>query len=323
MPKLAIASTPARKKRVVIDAGNGTAEPQRRVDADAEHQQVAERVEHVPEDEQQVGGANLRFARHHGRKRAHHRRSFLRQLDEDVFEAGAVDLEPQHPVVRGQRHRQLQCARLLVFERDVHRVLARSHAERLKCREHGVEVAGRGVERHSDFADPRRQQLQRVQIAAGHLPAFVDDQDVVAEILSLAQYLSGQHDRAAARGLPPQPIHDGPLQDGVHAGRELVEKHDRRVDHEDLRHLDAAAKPAAQVLRLPVGLRREAEFVHHPIGAPADRRAALAVEPRERQQVVTHRQQQLGGMFLNDDDDVAAYVRRLPDNIESHHACVA
>src|SRR5262249_27966833 len=47
-------------------------EPKGRVDADPEHQQVAERIEQVPEDEEQIGRANLSLAEHHCSQRAAH-----------------------------------------------------------------------------------------------------------------------------------------------------------------------------------------------------------------------------------------------------------
>src|SRR5262249_32392610 len=64
-----------QEKRVVIDSGQRAPEIHRAADADAEHQQVAERVDDVPEDEQPVGGADLRLAHHHGAQCLDHDRS--------------------------------------------------------------------------------------------------------------------------------------------------------------------------------------------------------------------------------------------------------
>ena len=68
-------------------------------------------------------------------------------------------------------------------------------------------------------------------------------------------------------------------------------------------------KPPLRSWTFRVGLGRQAEVVHHAIGAARARRAGQAVEARERQQVVAHRQQQLGGVLLDDDDDAAADAR--------------
>ena len=50
------------------------------------------------------------------------------------------------------------------------------------------------IEGHGHVVDPLRQQLERVQIAARRLPAAVEDQDVIAQLLRLAENLRGQHD---------------------------------------------------------------------------------------------------------------------------------
>ena len=64
-----------------------------------------------------------------------------------------------------------------------------------------------------------------------------------------------------------QLVHDAALEDRIHPGRELVEEDDRRLDHEDLRDLHAAAEAAAQVLDLAVRLGGEAEVVEHALRA--------------------------------------------------------
>src|SRR2546425_5810043 len=56
-----------------------------------------------------------------------------------------------------------------------------------------------------------------VKVAAGHLPALVHDQDVVAELFCLAQDLRSQHNCAALARLFAQVSHNCALQDRVHA----------------------------------------------------------------------------------------------------------
>src|SRR6185295_6513115 len=112
----------------------------------------------------------------------------------------------------------------------------------------GLEARRQSVEGDRDVVDTARQQLERVEIAARGLASAVEDQDVVAELLGLAEDLRRQHHGPAAFRLAAQLLHHAALEDGIHAGRELVEKDDRRVDHEDLGDLDAAAEAAAEVL---------------------------------------------------------------------------
>ena len=45
-----------------------------------------------------------------------------------------------------------------------------------------------------------------------------------------------------------------------------------------------------------------------------------AVEPRERQQVVAHRQQQLRGLFLDHDDDARADVEGVAHDVVAEDA---
>ena len=110
------------------------------------------------------------------------------------------------------------------------------------------------------------------------------------------------------------------LEDRIHAGRELVEEDDRRIDHEHLRDLDAPAEAAAQVLRLPSRLSARGR------SAPSRRRRSLAppasarVKPREREQVVAHRQQQLRGVFLDHDGDPLRGPRAGSHDVVAEHA---
>ena len=161
------------------------------------------------------------------------------------------------------------------FRATLDGVAADPQAQRIARGELRLQPFRHRVEGERQLVDALRKQLQLLQTAARDLPAVVHDQDLVAQLFGLAQDLCRQDDGAAALCLLAQSIHDRALQDRIHPGRELVEKHDRRIDHEHLRHLHPPLKAAAQVLRLAQRFRREAKLLHHLIGAlRANRRAA-------------------------------------------------
>src|SRR6185436_11486442 len=60
------------EERVVVLRHRRHREAERAIDADAEHEQVAERIHEVPEDEGEVGRADLSLAVHHGAEPADH-----------------------------------------------------------------------------------------------------------------------------------------------------------------------------------------------------------------------------------------------------------
>ena len=116
-----------------------------------------------------------------------------------------------------------------------------------------------------------------MQVAARHLPSAVHDEDVVAELLGLAQDLGGEHDGPAAGRLGAQHRHDRALEDRIHPGRELVHEHDRRVDEEHFRHLDAPALASREIHGLAIGVAVELE------ARPARRRRGVGhPAPRSR-----------------------------------------
>ena len=86
-------------------------------------------------------------------------------------------------------------------------------------------------------------------------------------------------------------------------------------DHEDLGHLHAPFEAAAQIDHLAMGFGRQAEVVHHPVGARANLAGAHAVEPRERAEIVPHGQKQLDGRFLDHDRDPPPHFERRRDNV--------
>ena len=196
-------------------------------------------------------------------------------------------------------------------------VLVTASRNGFKARQLGLETGGQDIEGHRDFVDALGQQLERLQIAVRHLPSVVHDQDVVAELFGLAQDLRRQDDRPSLARFLTQRRHDRALQDRIHAGGELVEEHDRRLDHEDLRDLHAALEAAAEILHLLAGLCGQAEVVEHAVGPPADRGCRQPVKAGEHGQIVPRGQQQIGRLLLNDDRDPPPHVERCADHIET------
>jgi hypothetical protein len=183
-----------------------------------------------------------------------------------------------------------------------------------------VDVVRRAIECQSDLVHLLRQQLQRVQVSARDLLPAVDNQDVVAQLLRLRENLRGEHDRPAIGDFLPQQLHDGTFEDRVHPGRELVEEDNRCVHHEHFRELHATAEPAAEILRLAACIRSQSENLEHVIRSTSHVGSREAVEPRERQQVVAHGQQQLRGLFLDHDDDARADVERVAHDVVAEDA---
>ena len=110
---------------------------------------------------------------------------------------------------------------------------------------------------------------------------------------------------------PRELLHDAALEDRIHAGRELVEEDDRRVDHEHLGHLHAAPEAAAQVHHLAVRFGasvRSRSSTRSARGWISAR--AQPVKPREGGEVVAHREEQLDRRFLNHDRDAPPHVER-------------
>ena len=117
------------------------------------------------------------------------------------------------------------------------------------------------------------------------------------------------------RPLAPQQIHDRSLEQRIHAGRELVEEHHGRLDHQRLRDLHAPPESAGQIHDLPSGLLRESELLHHRPRHASARRVRAAVKPRERQQVVPHGEKELRRVLLDDRRNAAAHVERARHDV--------
>ena len=189
------------------------------------------------------------------------------QLDEDVLEAGAGDFDSEHAAEAAEVRDEVEHAAFLFADRDHGRVLRHLDAQsgdtpRLPPRASPRELG----ERHRDLVQPSGQHLQGVDVAARGLAARAHDEDVVAQRFRFAENLRRQHDRPAARRLPPQPAMTDRFRIGSMPGRELVEKDDRRVDHEHLGHLDAAFEAAAQIHHLAVGFGAKLELIEHVFG---------------------------------------------------------
>src|SRR6185503_4185308 len=65
-PKARHAEHARQKERVVVEAGQLAGESERGIHPETKHQQVAERVQDIPEDERQIGGPDLGFAKENG-----------------------------------------------------------------------------------------------------------------------------------------------------------------------------------------------------------------------------------------------------------------
>ena len=220
----------------------------------------------------------------------------------------------------GERADHGEDAAVVFLQRHLDGVVRDRQADRMARRQLLLDPRRQPIEGDRDVVDALRQQLQRVQIAARRLTSAVEDQDIVAQLLDLAEDLRRQHDGSSARRLAAQLLHDAALQDRIHPGGKLVEEDHRRVDHEDLGDLHAAAEAAAQVLHLAVRLGRQPEVFQHALGARPNLGVAQTVEPREGAEVVPHRQKQLDGGFLNHDRDAPPHLERRGDDVVAEDA---
>ena len=241
------------------------------------------------------------------------------QFDEDVFEAGSGDFDSEHAAEAAEVRHEVEHPAFLFADRDLGRVLRHLDARRVVRRDRGLERARELVKRHRDLVQPAGEQLQRVDVATRGLASRAHDEDVVAQRFRFAENLGREHDRPAARRFPAQPVHDRPLQYGIHARRELVEKDDRRVEHEHLGHLNAPLEAATQIHHLAVGLGAKLELIEHVFGAIADGAWRQPVKSAERAQVVHDRQEQIDGALLDDDRDALSHLERILQRVDAFH----
>src|SRR6185503_9394587 len=126
---------------------------------------------------------------------------FLRQLDKDVFEARAVDFDPQQPAASGQQRNEFENTCLFVTELEPDRVVTDRDLLRVEASQIGLDVLGCVVEAECHFVEPIDERLEMMQIAARDGTSLVDDEDVVTQFLGFRQDLRRQHDGPAAGGL--------------------------------------------------------------------------------------------------------------------------
>jgi hypothetical protein len=234
------------------------------------------------------------------------------QLDEDVLEARARYLDPQYPADPAKMRDEIENAAFLLAHGNQRRILRHVDPKRVIGGNRRLERIRNRGEGDRDLVQPSRQHLQRVDIAARGLAAGAQDEDVVAELFRLAENLRGQHDRPAARRLLPQPRHHRSFQERIHSGRELIEKHHRRVDHEHLGDLHAAFEPPLEVHDLAICFRPQLELIQHVFGPIANGLRREAVKSAEGGEVVEDREEQIGGALLNDNRNAFAHFEGVP-----------
>ena len=97
------------------------------------------------------------------------------------------------PVPRELAH-NFQNARLFRLERNFDGVLVHAVAQRNQRLQVRLDAFRQPVKRHRHFIHTLGKELQRVQVAARHLFAFVEDQNVIAKFFRLAEDLRRQDD---------------------------------------------------------------------------------------------------------------------------------
>src|SRR6266850_183938 len=179
------------------------------------------------------------------------------------------------------------------LEREINRVCFDSGTDGRERRNFCLDVFRQMVECQGDLVYSVGKQLQCVQVAACDLFSPVDDEDVVAKLFRFAEDLRREDDGSSLLDFGAQKIHYLALQDGIHSGREFIQEEHRRVDHEDLRDLNATPETAAQILHLAVDFWAELKFLDQGIGAARRRQFVESLEARVGKQIVFHGQEQL------------------------------
>ena len=130
---------------------------------------------------------------------------------------------------------------------------------------------------------------QVVRTCEGREPPLGDEGDRIA-LLGLADVLGGHHDRAAE---VPEPMQLGPdrlAEEGVKAGRRLVEEEDRRIVDERAGELETALHPAGQVRRSSFSHVPQVEQLEHRPYASPPAQQEHPEEARDEVQVLPGRQ---------------------------------
>lgn len=86
------------------------------------------------------------------------------ELDEHVFEAGAVDFDAQEPPVPGERRHQLEDARLVFPKLHLDRVVLRRQLKRAEAAQQIVQCGGQLLEGQRHFVQAIDERLEMVQV---------------------------------------------------------------------------------------------------------------------------------------------------------------
>ena len=162
--------------------------------------------------------------------------------------------------------------------------------------------------------------LELVGRALGDHAAAVDHGDEVGQAVGLVEVLRGQQHR---RALGHQPFDRRPhLQAAarVQAGRGLVEEEHRRAGDERRRQVQAPAHAAGVGLHGAIGRLHEVEALEQLLPAPLGRRAALAVQAPDHDQVLEAGEVLVDGRVLPGEADAAAQLDGVADDVEARDA---
>ena len=196
-----------------------------------------------------------------------------------------------------------------------------------------------GVDR--DLAiDQRRQRLARLHVrrrqpelhlrAAGLALEFggrtvrdrasvVDDHDPIGERVSLLEVLGGQQQRDAVGDQPSDHVPHPNSTGRVQAGRRLVEKQNRRTDHQTGGQVKPSPHAAAVGLRHPVGGVAEVEAIQQLGGARPRLATGQAAEATDHHQVLPSRERLIDRGVLRGDADLALDLGRVGDDVDPGH----
>ena len=232
-----------------------------------------------------VGRPDFRLANHHRRQALVCSRSrlqmLLRQLDEDVLEARAADLEAQHAPAPGQApttssstscflSRQLHRTVLCVIDR---RIRMRSRPARPRC------PSRQPIERHRHVVEPLDSSLSVCRSPrAACRPVLMIRMSSHSSSASLED-LRRQHDGPPAGRLRAQLVHDARFR----IGSMPVENSSRNTTGVSTMNTLATCtrrrEAAAQVLHLACRPPRQPEFLHHVVRRARDtgRRAGRGI----------------------------------------------
>src|SRR5437667_5053239 len=206
-------------------------------------------------------------------------RSSFRQLNEDLLELRLAHLHvADDDAVGVQRAEQLRQPLLGL----VHRAL--DPPVDLDAPKNARNV---GQPRHPCRVQPERDDLAETDLAlelsgrpSGEDPTALDERDLVAELVRLAQVVGRQHDRDALLAPEPGDVGADPHRDvGVEAQCRLVEEEELGIVHERLGEGHPLLQPGRQIAVRDPAVRAELAQLDQSVDASVERRPAEAVEP--------------------------------------------